>query len=257
MGSSSSLRVVRRSTQQSRCVYCHDLVGGKDAPCARCGAFLHVDCRAQLTRCPTIGCAEPLLRTAVALRRPVPAHEPLTGGAGLRDGARPGGRARSGPYARLLLSALLNLVLVGAVIGGGVAALLASPWSVAGGLGLIPVTAAGLFGLLVASASVRWLLRLPRVFRDVGRLLDQSRPTSMVLDVVSARDGESRRWEAQLRRTHDSPPVCALPLRGLLVPRWLRRPLGGQRVWVWGWPGSPGGPYLLELPGGRLALLHP
>ncbi len=49
-----------------RCALCHDaLMGGE--PCTKCGTLLHSDCRALLTRCPTLGCAPGRRRVVVAI----------------------------------------------------------------------------------------------------------------------------------------------------------------------------------------------
>jgi hypothetical protein len=50
------LEVDRRSDSALRCASCHDHIAGARHACARCGSVQHVDCRADLGRCPTLGC---------------------------------------------------------------------------------------------------------------------------------------------------------------------------------------------------------
>jgi hypothetical protein len=39
------------------CAYCHDLLGAEPTRCGGCGAEYHADCRRELGRCATVGCA--------------------------------------------------------------------------------------------------------------------------------------------------------------------------------------------------------
>lgn len=52
-----TLVVVRPLTDALRCAACHDDLGERRVTCRGCRAVLHRDCRADLARCPTYGCA--------------------------------------------------------------------------------------------------------------------------------------------------------------------------------------------------------
>jgi len=39
-----------------RCALCHDALAPPESVCSRCFTRLHEECRAALTRCPTLGC---------------------------------------------------------------------------------------------------------------------------------------------------------------------------------------------------------
>ncbi|RMG10163.1 MAG: hypothetical protein D6731_17970 [Planctomycetota bacterium] len=54
-----SVRGARAGRAELRCAYCHDARARLEAACA-CGTLLHPDCRAELTRCPTLGCGRSL-----------------------------------------------------------------------------------------------------------------------------------------------------------------------------------------------------
>lgn len=119
--------------------------------------------------------------------------------------------------------------------------------------------------LALASAAaflgtLRWLLRLPGVFREVNHLLDSTEPTLMQLTVhkhvtTDSKGRTSTRWDATL--VGGTPPtMLSLSLSGFLPPAWLRSTgLSGTPVLVYGLP--PPGPYLIELEDGRLAVVHP
>jgi hypothetical protein len=48
---------VQRGEGAQRCAFCHEALGAREAVvCAGCGSAMHVDCGADLARCPTLGC---------------------------------------------------------------------------------------------------------------------------------------------------------------------------------------------------------
>ena len=48
--------VVRDRTGSMRCALCHDALGPSTCACPSCGSVVHLDCRAELARCPTLAC---------------------------------------------------------------------------------------------------------------------------------------------------------------------------------------------------------
>mgnify|MGYP001291549231 CR=1 FL=1 len=280
------VRVGRRSPGQ-RCAYCHGPLGHEPhAACEGCGATLHASCREELARCPSPGCPGP--RQAVSRREPAGAPQPelrlspeieaaldaahRSSLARRRQEGREawtprprgpaGAWARVGPYARLSLSAIFSLVacltMSGLLIAMAVQPLAtwtaltsgpkASPWPWAA-LILVVLTTVLAVGAYLSAA---WLLRIPGVWRELGQLLDHTRPVPMRLTIRTTGSGKHRQTWADL--TGGPHPRLSLCLDGLLPPGWLTR-RSGEEVLVYGLP--PPGPYLLEFSDGRLALVHP
>lgn len=46
-----------REREELRCAYCHGALADQQVACRACDTRLHPDCRADLDRCPTLGCA--------------------------------------------------------------------------------------------------------------------------------------------------------------------------------------------------------
>lgn len=253
----ADIRIVGRA-RGGRCVYCHDTLSDDVARCPECRAAWHRDCGAEATRCPTIACPGP-----------APAREPTRPGWTV-DRRAPSRAARLGPYLRLVVSGLFNLVVVLGVLAivlwavthwpqfwdalchgkrgryeGPVAALLKLL-----GLGLL----VALFGGLCGS----WLLRLPAVAAETRLLLDSTTPVLMYLSTYTVRSGKhTQRW-ARLYGRHGeyAGAVHEMKLGGLLPPWWLTsQSWNDHPVLVYGLP--PPGPYVLEFEDGLLALVHP
>ncbi len=50
--------IVRPATRgELRCSICHDGLGRSRLTCPSCGTWFHRDCRDEVRRCPTLGCA--------------------------------------------------------------------------------------------------------------------------------------------------------------------------------------------------------
>ena len=99
-----------------------------------------------------------------------------------------------------------------------------------------------------------WLRRLPATWRQVGALLDTSRPAPMTLTIRR----EARGRNEELHADFTSPTArFSVPVdrasSPILIPGWLAR-RGGSAVLV---HGAAPGPYLLEFGDGELALLAP
>jgi general secretion pathway protein G len=45
-----------------RCAFCHGALAPPESVCSRCFTRLHVECRAALSRCPTLGCVSVVVR---------------------------------------------------------------------------------------------------------------------------------------------------------------------------------------------------
>jgi hypothetical protein len=57
---------LRRQGEPRQCAYCHDeIVVTEFVACATCGAACHASCRAELRRCPTLGCGTTTLERVV------------------------------------------------------------------------------------------------------------------------------------------------------------------------------------------------
>lgn len=251
-----NIRVVGRA-RGGRCVFCHDSLGGDVRHCGGCGATWHSDCG--VTGCPTLGCSRPTpdaqqRRGATKHMSVEPAHK-----------GKPGLAARVGPYTRLVMSGLFGAAMVTAVVVffGWVLTHPGGYWEfcMTGKRGRVePVPLAvlkavmflflpGMFGWAMA----RWLFALPRVWKEVGQLLDSTTPTAMRLGVFSTGSGKKKRWYATLKALSGGEPLT-ISLYGLLPPWWLFRQ-DGKHVLVYGLP--PPGPYVLEFEDGWLALVHP
>ncbi len=254
------VRIVGKRRSNERCVICHGALRESVTACRGCGATMHADCREDHGRCPTIGCSE--LATASTARARAARREAES--LEQRRGPPPGLGARLGPYTRLLKSGLFS-----AVFAGMASAFLAWPllsWSSFWALmrhdgesntdstarGLIYTVMGVGFALVVAGFSWRWLFRIPSVFREVRQLLDGTTPVPMRVTIRVTGSGSDEKRVAVLEGSGQD---LELPLEGLLPPAWLLQLPGGSRCYVYGLP--PPGPYLIEMPDGRLALVHP
>jgi len=231
------IRVVGRGSLQGRCAYCHDtLEGARPTRCIACATELHAECAMELGGCPTLGCV---------------------GSLGLAEEPHPTPtlRARFGPYARLTASAAWNgfVLLVVFAITAGALRDPAGLWDQAKRNPLV-LSALGLVMLLSALRSGLWAVRLPRAFRETARLLNETTPCRMKLRVVTEGHGRDQATYACLEPLGPGTSQ-KLELDGILPPWWLIS--GGHRdtnVWVY----TDGkGPFLIEFPTGRLAIVHP
>lgn len=238
--------------------------------CPECGAAWHPDCGAEATRarCPTIGCTGPAPAAELRRgRRRQAATERSDGAAPARPRRRPGLAARLGPYVRLVISGLVTtLFLAGAsafllwpVLGTASFWKAMStgkrgshvPWPLALLESVMLLGMAGVFAWLC----VRWLLRLPSVWSELGQLLDDTTPTAMTLGIYTTGSGKKKkRWARLTPRSGPRSQELTLQLDGILPPWWLGFQ-DGARVLVYGLP--PPGPYILEFEDGWLALVHP
>ena len=50
---------IRGRSAPARCALCHDDLLGPGTTCPRCGTVAHLECRAELARCPTLACSLP------------------------------------------------------------------------------------------------------------------------------------------------------------------------------------------------------
>src|SRR5947207_2390067 len=50
------VRIVGRRRSEERCVICHGALRDQPVTCPACHATTHADCRAEVDRCPTLGC---------------------------------------------------------------------------------------------------------------------------------------------------------------------------------------------------------
>ncbi len=64
------MRVEPRPDSALRCAFCHDDLEEEAAFCPGCQTVLHLDCRAQLTECPTLGCRSSMFTPLPAAARP-------------------------------------------------------------------------------------------------------------------------------------------------------------------------------------------
>lgn len=285
----AELILVGRRSPGQRCAYCHGELGDEEvATCEGCQVTLHVACRAEVAACPTRGCGRrgphparggrarqrrgrrrrERPRARAGLELPPSIQAALAPPAASRASAWIG--PRTGPYLRLVASGVWNALLGALLLGLLVALLTHLPeayHSLTTGRKPVAWPMAALYllgGAALLSFGVwktgTWLLQLPRVWSEVGHLLDRTDPARMRLTVRRERHGKNVRVWADLRPT--GPPGARPPgtrrltlrLAGLLPPWWLEG-RSGQEVWVYGLP--PPGPYLLEFEDGRLALVHP
>ncbi len=246
------IRVVGRQNTNARCAICHGALGRRPSECSACGVGTHADCVAAHGRCPTLGCAGTASAAGAPLVRAASAHRP------------PASSARFGPYARLVSSAVITSLITLLL-----AAYLTWPlfswhsfWDFAtrtkrGGhdesSGAVTMLITFPMALVGIAFAVRWLLRIPAVFREVRHLLDDTVPVPMTISTYARRQGKKTVWYAKLEGAGQ--PMLDLEIGGLLPAGWLRSMPPRTQVLVYGLP--PPGPYLIELPDGRLALVHP
>lgn len=283
------IQVVGTRRQPGRCAYCHDRLDALVHHCEGCGTWIHLDCLEELTgSCPTPGCAgtpnaeppprRPRHRQPRAERRQRrqrhrrrrhhrdrPTLEQWAREEAVDHHRVPTGWARWGPYSRLALSGALHLAFLAFAVFVVVWAALHphEAWEAlrkgkhgsSDGNGWMSLLffggGIGVFGWF----SVRWLSRWPRVWDEVGRLLERGRPLPMRLRVWTQGSGKHRQTWARLQGL-DGHPEFRFQLSGVLPPGWLSRPRDGTPVLVYGVEdGEP--PYLIENGNGQLALVHP
>jgi len=232
------------------------------ASCEGCGADMHQDCRRELGRCPTLGCAASAKAGATSSIVRDPTDGPEARPSAHHPSPRPW--ARLGPYARLAFSGTLTLLFVLGCIGFFLWPILS--WETfwhfvaTNKRGQDPSALRALFfgGALAAGAggagfwALTWLIQVPAVFAEVRQLLDETEPVPMLLTIRKEGTGKETKHYADLRGTG---AAISLHLGGILPPWWLLRARPGTRVYVYGLP--PPGPYLIEMPSGLLALVHP
>jgi len=229
----SRVTLVGRRTAHERCAICHGALRDREARCRECGSLVHQDCRRELGRCPTLGCA------AVDVTH----HAPTSP-------RRSSIRARFGPYFRILLRASACLVgLAGSI------AFLAWPllsWRSFIGLGVFSALVLLLVALVGVIRTGVWLAETPGLLRAVRRLLHTSVPVPLWL-TVAARGPQD--YVAVFEETDArSGKSFEIPLDVSLAPGWLCRLEGRHRVYVYGVGAD--GPCLVEFPDGRLALVR-
>jgi hypothetical protein len=292
------VRVVGTRNQPGRCAYCHDQLVALGHRCGSCATWLHLDCWEEVETCVTPGCEEKAPQRA---RR-----GQGTGRKSVRS--RPSGRtrardhrdrgrgrahvrtdedleawaaesahsrrdysfwARTAPYARLLLSLVLNLAIVGAVLavvfwffsdpshawqslrkGKGGSSSDAHAWMMIlflGGMGVF-------FGFMAGF----WLYKWPGVWVETGRLLSRARPEPLRMQIWKEKSGKHTKTFAKFK-TIDGNVRAGMEkvlLEGVLPPFWLRSECVRKPVLVYGLEdGEP--PYLIEDVSGQLALIHP
>lgn len=271
------IQIVGSRKRPGRCAYCRDALDALVRRCPGCGTWLHLDCLEELGgRCPTAGCARSAgaarpgrrerreRRRRHRRRRSAPTDATVERWAD-EERARPGAWARFGPYARLVVSGLVNLALLGAAVAffGWLLHDLPAAWdALARTKSGRPSDANGYvkLALLIGLAGVvlyacgRWLWRWPRVWREVGRLLDETRPVPMRLRVWTAGSGKHKKTWAALRPLEGGGRRVEFRVGGLLPPGWLARDRDGTPVLVYGIEEPP---YLIENARGQLALVHP
>lgn len=231
------LRLLDRRSLDVRCAWCHAPADPEEVACLACQVIVHLECRAQAGRCPTLGCLRAL--------------------EGEPDGL-------SGPYARLVLSGLVHAAVC---VGASGAGLLLSGLALAGADRLPGVTIAMLLlwaggaGWLALQAG-GWLRRLPRVLLGVRRALRRGRSAPMVLQVLHVVDDQDRSafapsYRVVSLRPPPGEPGPALDVRAspLLTPAWLLATAGREvpvRLY-----GGAAGPWVVEVGPGCAAVLAP
>ncbi len=261
-----SIRVVVRRSSESRCVICHGALREQAVACAGCRATMHRDCRSELARCPTIGCAASARTAGTEApreERPPRAMDLLDLPDISRREGGPTAFARLGPYRQLFWSGLGAAVCILFSMAFILWPILS--WASYEGfftdegghsMGKGPPICGMVVGYPVALGiicwGVGWLMRLPGIKREVEHLLDTTTPIPMRLTITVTGSGSDERREAVLQGGGHTLPVEP---KGLHPPSWLFRLPTGTRCYVYGLP--PPGPYLIELPDGRLALWHP
>ncbi|MEZ6186036.1 MAG: hypothetical protein R3F62_13625 [Planctomycetota bacterium] len=231
-----------------RCAVCHGDFAAEERPCAGCGTACHVECRAELGRCPTPGCREgPAEAPDAHLARWI-ARTSLPRGAAWKLWAR---HAADGLYHLALLSVVLGLVVLRQAKGRGAEGI--TPHVL--GVVVAYVVFGGAWGALRWS---RTTARLPRLLRSthpqVGRLSVANQRASLRDLLVS------RGWSTQWRE------LRVAPAAGSKLPERLQAGIG---LWTVSWDplrdavDTPvavyvpweDGPYLLQDAGGRCWLI--
>ncbi|MEZ0228162.1 MAG: hypothetical protein ACAI25_06020, partial [Planctomycetota bacterium] len=221
---------------------------------------MHRDCRSELGRCPTIGCAASTrTKSAAAATRDEVVDLP---GRSQRVGA-PSAFARLRPYSQLYWSGVWWTFIILISIGFLLWPLISwksmrmafadedNPHPGNGG----PICLLSAFGPVAVGLifnGVLWLRRLPSLKREVAELLDRTEPIPMRITITVRGSGSDERREAVLSGGGYTLPI---EKKGLQAPNWVFHLRTGTRVYVYGLP--PPGPYLIEMPDGRLALWHP
>ncbi len=227
--------LIGRRSQRERCAICHDTLGEQETACAGCGSKTHADCRRELGRCATLGCA---------------AEVAPPGAAGPRaDG-------RTGPYSRIIIRAAAATV----ALAMGLVCLL---WPVlswgsfsaavrGASLGSLALGAAYSFAMFVISSLAAWtLVRTPSLILAVKRLLDSTEPVALWLSVQKSETGV---FHATLEETlNGSGKSVSLPIDASLAPEWVFALAGHHRAMVFGL--ETAGPCVLGVDG-RLALVR-
>ena len=244
------IRFVGRA-RGGRCVLCHDGLGAGATGCDACSATWHPEC---LTtgRCPTLGCGQGVAPEGARAADDKAGVAPDV----VEPRGRPGRAARFGPTARLAWSTLAHAALL---LGGLFMGVVGTSEGIARGeLGAVAGGIATALGGLWFGG--RGLLRLRRIAREVSYLLEHGAPVLMDLEVRCLNTGRHREWCVRLRGRPGGPyagRTFDLPTSFLLTPWWVT--IHGEQearpVRVWGLP--PPGPYIIEFPGGALALVQP
>lgn len=233
-----TIRIVGRTSPDRRCGYCHG-GGGQLTSCDACDALTHVDCRAELGRCTTIGC----VGAARAASR-IPASLDV------REAAR-----------ALYWAGAVHLA---AVVGSWVGAALlwqralfpaapvrgprADDWGMTAVVGLVILTLMAVGCLWV---SVPWLAGLPGRAARLRRLSRWPRPCPARLGRRATRQGPEGALQQFLTVTTRDGARAEFLVGGLALPPWGPLP-ADQEITVYG---DVGDPTLVELADGRLMLL--
>lgn len=276
------VRVVGSVKQPGRCAYCHDSLEAVGHRCGSCGTWLHLDCWQEAKVCTSPGCTEEAPSRDVSIR----AKSKLT-----RDrAARLGGRAHlrsdedlrawareaikrqvegqvaTGPYVRLLIGLASNLALLVALVALAVFLVPQIPdlWGIASRgdspvLSMLGITgpstlAAGAFAYYL----IRSLLKWPKDWGDVKRLLALARPEPFRMRVWSETVGNKTTTYAEFRRLSGSVQtgMGQLDISSFIPPPgWLTRSCTSQPVLVYG-VGTREPPFLIENAAGDLALIQ-
>ncbi len=253
------VRIIGRRPSEERCAICHGALREQASTCPQCRVDVHADCRAELGRCPTLGCAASTATAAPA----TDVHAPASGW------------HRLGPFAHLTLSGALSTA-------GLLVALAFVLWPLLSWSSFhLFMTTSRQHGHLVHDSSLAtlvklaftygfvglggwsalaWLWRIPREWREVSRLLRENHPEPAFLSVTTTGSGKLQKSFAYLERRDPRHPetltgTLSFEVTGLLPPRWLLRVMPRTRVYFYGAFGH--GPYLIELPDGRIALVDP
>jgi hypothetical protein len=262
------IQIVGR-TEARRCPYCHDLLRDEATlPCRRCDVQLHTDCWDELDVCPCAGCPGRPVRQARALS---PRQARLRAERRARrarieelqrtreateleaEARRPRSDygARFSLYGRLLVSALAHLL--GFVVSlGGLILLLGNFRAAAEALSMGMIFLV-LLAFVTLYLSAKWLVRVPRVFFALGRMLDEERPRPARLTVTREEDDRP----GYFANLHVGGRAYRFRLTELLRPGWLDARHTNARVWLYGQQHSWDPPWVIEFDDGWLALVYP